>query len=171
MISPTTREMIGFLVRGRVRIKIRIRVRVRVGVGVMFNVRVFRCMEQLSPEQMSDIRPTSRRWGSSESSVPGPAPWTAPSRSRCWRSCSGQWSCRRGRQAPPGRCRWRWGDWPHLKGGIVIKTKYTERQKKFIPPGGGGGGTRLSTGRGVPLGGWKPDPVLNRSAHENITLS
>ena len=37
--------------------------------------------------------------------------------------------------------------------------------------GGGGGGTRLSTGRGVPLGGWKPDPVLNRSAHEKYTLS
>ena len=36
---------------------------------------------------------------------------------------------------------------------------------------GGGGGTRLSTGRGVPLGGWKPDPVLNRSAHEKYTLS
>ena len=47
--------MIGFLVWGRVRIKIRIRVRVRVRVGVMFNVRVFCCPEQLSPEQMSDI--------------------------------------------------------------------------------------------------------------------
>ena len=34
----------------------------------------------------------------------------------------------------------------------------------------GGGGTRLSTGWGVPLGGWKPDPVLNRSAHEKYTV-
>ena len=40
-----------------------------------------------------------------------------------------------------------------------------------LAPGGGGGGTRLSTGRGVPLGGRKPDPVLNRSAHEKYTLS
>ena len=41
----------------------------------------------------------------------------------------------------------------------------------LTPRGGGGGGTRLSNGRGVPLGGWKPDPVLNRSAHEKYTLS
>ena len=41
----------------------------------------------------------------------------------------------------------------------------------IAPGGGGGGGTRLSTGRGVPLGGWKSDPVLNRSAHEKYTLS
>ena len=37
--------------------------------------------------------------------------------------------------------------------------------------GGGGGGTRLSNGRGVPLGGWKPDPVLNRSAHEKYSFT
>ena len=36
------------------------------------------------------------------------------------------------------------------------------------PPPPGGGGTHLSTGRG---GGWKPDPVSNRSAHKKYTLS
>ena len=56
MISPITKRVrvtIGFLVRCRVRMKIRIRV--RVGVGVTFNVRVYPPLEQLSPEQMSDI--------------------------------------------------------------------------------------------------------------------
>ena len=45
--------LLFFLVRKRVRIKIWIRVRVR--VGVTFNVRIFRRIEQLSSEQMSDF--------------------------------------------------------------------------------------------------------------------
>ena len=34
--------------------------------------------------------------------------------------------------------------------------------------GGGGGALTSQLGRGVPLGGSKPDPVSNRSAHKNI---
>ena len=38
--------------------------------------------------------------------------------------------------------------------------------------GGGGGGHSTFKWSGVPAaGGWKPDPVLNRSAHEKYTLS
>ena len=43
--------------------------------------------------------------------------------------------------------------------------------RTYAPRGGGGGGTRLSNGRGVQLGGWKPDPVINRSARKKYTLS
>ena len=91
--------------------------------------------------------------------------WGAPE--RAWSVFSvkmGLSGTARTRLANPRR--WKW-DSPELPG-RVWPTRGAENGT--LRPGGGGGGTRLSNGRGVPLGGWKPDPVLNRSAHEKYTL-
>ena len=40
-----------------------------------------------------------------------------------------------------------------------------------VPGRGGGGALDFHLDGRVPLGGWKPDPVSNRSAHKKYTLS